>query len=166
MKQPLNFCLACGACCAHFRASFYYQETDEFIPGGVPAELTEPLTGFRQVMRGTKHVPPRCVALNGAIGQSVACSIHVRRASVCREFPASYEDGVTPNERCDQARAAHGLPPVRPEDWWTPDGDNRPARIIDPAKARPEDRPDPNPDDRPDDSPPERPTDFPLEPAA
>ena len=29
-------CLSCGACCAHFRASFYWAEADDQTPGGVP----------------------------------------------------------------------------------------------------------------------------------
>jgi Fe-S-cluster containining protein len=135
MKKALNACLTCGACCAFFRASFYYQETDEFSPGGVPAQLTEPLNQFRQVMKGTKHAPVRCVALEGEIGRTVCCSIHPRRSTVCREFPASYEDGVTPNERCDRARAAQGLLPLKPEDWWTVIDDDRPPEQVPPRSA-------------------------------
>jgi len=164
MKQRVNACLTCGACCAHFRASFYYQETDEYSACGVPAALTEPLTQFRQMMKGTRHVPPRCVALEGAIGLAVRCTIHPSRSTVCREFPGSYEDDVTPHDRCDQARAAHGLPPLRPEDWWRDDDppkfDNRP----DPAP--PDGPPDTAPYSSPDPDPASSPDDFPLRPAA
>lgn len=65
-------------------------------------------------MRGTERQPPRCVALEGEIGRAVCCSIYGLRASPCREFQASWVDGVH-NERCDRARAAHGLPPLSPD---------------------------------------------------
>lgn len=64
-------------------------------------------------MRGTDRKPPRCIALAGRIGESVGCTIYEQRASPCREFQASWVDGVH-NERCDRARAAHGLPPLAP----------------------------------------------------
>ncbi len=62
-------------------------------------------------MSGTERQPPRCVALHGEIGKDVRCVIHPLRPSPCREFQASWIDGVH-NERCDRARAAHGLPPL------------------------------------------------------
>lgn len=66
-------------------------------------------------MRGTDGKFPRCIALEGSIGQSVRCSIYERRASPCRNFQASWVDGQH-NERCDKARAAHGLLPLQPPD--------------------------------------------------
>jgi len=117
-----NPCLQCGACCAHFRASFYWAETDDVTPGGVPVILTEQLTPWRRVMIGTNRPQPRCVALIGTIGIEVRCSIHPRRASICREFSPAWEAGLG-NERCDQARAAWGLPPLGPHSWSTPDND-------------------------------------------
>lgn len=65
-------------------------------------------------MRGSERHPPRCLALQGEIGSAVHCSIHPLRASPCREFQASWVDGIY-NERCDRARAAHGLPPLSPD---------------------------------------------------
>jgi len=115
-----NPCLQCGACCAYFRASFYWAETDEVTPGGVPVMLTEELPPWRRVMLGTNQPQPRCLALQGTIGSEVHCSIHPRRASVCRDFPASWEGGVH-NERCDKARAAWGLAPLNPNSWGQPD---------------------------------------------
>lgn len=109
-------CLRCGACCAHFRASFYWAEADDATPGGVPVELTRKLTPHLRVMLGTEGPAPRCIALEGQIGVATRCAIHPRRSSVCREFPPSYEDG-SPNPRCDAARARHGLPPLTPADW-------------------------------------------------
>lgn len=124
--MPANPCLTCGACCAFFRASFYWREASDELPGGVPVELTEDLTPVYRVMKGTNQSMPRCVALEGEIGKAVFCSIHAARANVCRDFPASFLDGV-PNPRCDQARAGHGLPPLTPSDWLLPEDDLTPA---------------------------------------
>lgn len=112
----LNPCLHCGACCAYFRASFYWAEGEDASPGGVPVALTAKLTPFLRVMRGTDQPKPRCVALEGDIGHSVRCSIHPRRSSVCRDFAPSWEGGVH-NPRCDKARAVWGLLPLIPGDW-------------------------------------------------
>lgn len=111
-----NPCLSCGACCALFRASFYWSEADPASGGTVPPELTEPISPFRVAMRGTNQPKPRCVALEGEIGVSVRCSIHTVRASVCRDFPASWSEGEH-NADCDRARATIGLSPLTPEDW-------------------------------------------------
>ncbi len=114
-----NPCLACGACCAFFRASFYWAETDMGAPEGVPFELVDQLSHFRCCMKGTRAASPRCVALMGIIGKQVHCAIYTRRASVCREFNPSWQDGL-PNERCDRARAQWGLAPLSPHTWMSP----------------------------------------------
>lgn len=62
-------------------------------------------------MKGTNQKNPRCIALSGEIGTCVGCTIHPVRASVCREFPPSWENGVH-NPDCDRARAVHGLAPL------------------------------------------------------
>lgn len=111
-----NPCLGCGACCAHFRASFYWAEADDVSAGGVPAELTEKMNDFRRAMKGMSGKDPRCVALAGSVGKDAACSIHDKRSSVCRDFEASWSGG-THNPRCDEARQRWGLRPLRPEDW-------------------------------------------------
>jgi Fe-S-cluster containining protein len=108
-----NPCLSCGACCAYFRASFHWLETTAAADGITPAELTVPVSRHFVAMRGSDRRPPRCIALEGTIGNAVRCSIYDRRASPCREFQASWVDGVH-NERCDRARAAHGLLPLPP----------------------------------------------------
>lgn len=110
-----NSCLSCGACCAHFRASFHWLETTLAPDGLTPSELTVPVSGHLVAMRGTEGKFPRCVALEGSIGHSVRCSIYERRASPCRNFEASWADGQH-NERCDRARVAHGLPPLQQPD--------------------------------------------------
>lgn len=111
-----NPCLHCGACCALFRASFYWAETDEFTPGGVPWEMTIKITDFCVAMKGTERKPPRCTALVGEIGRKVFCSIYDQRSSVCRNFEPSWQNHHS-NPRCNQARLAWGLKPLSPDSW-------------------------------------------------
>lgn len=110
MSNNLNPCVNCGACCAHFRVSFYWSEADDG-GGVVPVELTEPLNLLMRNMRGTNQTSPRCVALQGEISRCVSCSIYENRPGPCREFTQSGEDGQH-NEACDRARARYGLPPL------------------------------------------------------
>lgn len=110
-----NPCLNCGACCAYYRASFYWTEADDAPGGSVPAEMTVQVSPWHRAMRGTDSSKPRCCALQGEIGLSVACSIYPLRASPCRDFPASWSDGAH-NPRCDSARRLWGLEPLRPSD--------------------------------------------------
>ncbi len=125
--EASNPCISCGACCAYYRASFYWAEADETLGGTVPIELTEKLNDFRRVMKGTSRKSPRCIALLGEIGKSVRCSIYEQRASVCRDFDLSWLNGVH-NERCDQARIAWGLEPL-PAPVAQPDqGSDEPKR--------------------------------------
>lgn len=98
-------CQFCGACCATFRVSFYWAQTTAHPDGTVPEALTEPISPHHVAMRGTTCRPVRCVALQGKIGQAVACGIYAQRASPCHEFTEG-------DERCTQARHHHGLPPV------------------------------------------------------
>jgi len=128
MGQYRNPCLTCGACCAFYRASFYWSEGDDAPGGTVPVALTEKMDDFRRVMIGTTGPAPRCVALLGTIGETVRCSIYEQRSSVCREFAPSWEDGVH-NERCDRARASWGLPPLSPPAADEPD-DGEPTRPL------------------------------------
>ena len=126
-----NPCLACGACCAFFRASFHWMETDAG-GGTVPADLTLALNHHRVVMRGTTGSKPRCAALVGEIGTAVSCGIHPLRSSVCRAFKAAWEDGE-PNPDCDRARAKYGLPPLQP--GWHQPGDDSPPEAPAPEPA-------------------------------
>lgn len=112
-----NPCLICGACCAFFRVSFYWGETDRALGGSVPVELTEDLTDFRRCMKGTDRARPLCVALLGTIGEAVRCSIHTDRPTPCRKAGVQWkagvlEIGVEELDRCDRARAAWGLSPL------------------------------------------------------
>ena len=99
-----NLCMSCGACCAHFRVSFYWGEADDMPGGLVPAGLTEQVHAHLRCMKGTNSNPLRCVALSGEVGKQVACTIYELRPSPCREFNVFEEDG-TPNERCLRLRA-------------------------------------------------------------
>jgi Fe-S-cluster containining protein len=62
----------------------------------------------KHAMKGTEGKHKRCVALNGIVGQCVACTIYDNRPSACRLFKASWESGVI-NPKCDLAREAYGL---------------------------------------------------------
>ena len=114
--MAVNPCISCGACCALFRASFYWAETSEFTPGGVPSELTVKINDFFVAMKGSEEIPPRCNCLEGEIGKSVYCKIYENRSSVCRDFKPAWEDNI-PSPRCDYARATRGLAPLTPESW-------------------------------------------------
>ncbi|MBU0481418.1 MAG: YkgJ family cysteine cluster protein [Proteobacteria bacterium] len=118
-REGFNPCLDCGACCAMYRASFYWAEADDVSENGVPVEMTRQLTPFRRCMLTTEPGGDRCVALLGVIGRRVSCSIYERRSSVCRDFPASWVNGVC-NDRCDRARATINLPPILPHEWDSP----------------------------------------------
>ena len=59
----------------------------------------------------TYRKPARCASLEGEVGQATSCSIYEQRSSVCREFEASWSQGVQ-NVDCDAARAAFGLAPL------------------------------------------------------
>jgi hypothetical protein len=119
MSHP---CLSCGACCAAFRVSFHWSETDPALGGVVPRELTETLDAHRAVMRGTWARAPRCIALDAEVGRYSRCTIHERRPSTCREVMPSWEDGAS-NPQCDRARHMHGLAPLTPADWRATQGD-------------------------------------------
>ncbi len=104
-------CRTCGACCAYCRILVNWTEVDDFAPGGIPASMTVRLGEHVRIMAGTEGPPGRCVALEGRIGHFVTCSIYDRRGTLCREFNPEHDDG-SPNEMCDRARRAHGLPPL------------------------------------------------------
>lgn len=111
MSQLANFCLSCGACCASFRVSFYWAETTLASSTGVPHELTEAVAPHYNCMVGTNSKEPRCVALQGTVGESVFCTIYEQRASACREFDIVDEEGKI-NPQCTKARAKHNLLPI------------------------------------------------------
>ena len=95
-------CQRCGACCAHYRVSFYWAEGNDAPGGQVPVELTEPLTPHLRCMRGTSSDAPHCVALQGEVGVSVGCSIYAQRPTTCHEVQVG-------DAQCLKARAHHGI---------------------------------------------------------
>lgn len=102
-------CQSCGACCASYRVDFSIYELDD-MGGRVPAGLAVEVSGSTCRMRGTDHVPVRCTALTGKIGERVGCGIYEWRPNPCRELePGSYG--------CEKARVRHGLPPLAGTFW-------------------------------------------------
>jgi Fe-S-cluster containining protein len=104
MSRTENPCQRCGACCAYFRVDFSIYELQS-EGGCVPDGLTVPVNGNTARMRGTDHVPSRCCALTGKIGESVACGIYEWRSNPCHEFASG-------TDACARARARHGLAPL------------------------------------------------------
>lgn len=109
-----NPCLTCGACCAHFRVSFYWGESDSETGGTVPIELTEDISPYFRAMKGTNQKHPRCIALEGNIGGHVGCSIYAVRSNTCADFGIHWQAGIVQITRedlisCNKARKHHGL---------------------------------------------------------
>lgn len=99
-----NPCFDCGACCRHFRVSFYHGELDSQPGGYVPAQLAVQITPFRACMKGTESGKGQCVAQQ----PDGRCAIYDHRPSVCREFPVFMADG-TMNPDCLRLRATYGI---------------------------------------------------------
>ncbi len=103
-----SICNDCGACCKHFRVSFYQGELDTYPGGKVPAELTQRVTPFLVCMNGTENGNDggkgRCVALQ----ENNRCSIYDNRPSPCREYAAYMDDGSL-NPKCVQLRQLYGI---------------------------------------------------------
>lgn len=117
-SEWIHPCQKCGACCAAYRVSFYWREaekSDHTFP--VPSHYWEESDPQLRSMKGTsqKH-QPKCIALKGRVGDFVKCEIYLNRPSPCKQFKASYENGIY-QPRCDEARAKHGLKPLLKSDW-------------------------------------------------
>ena len=108
-----NPCLTCGACCAAFRVSFYWSESDSAVADSVPADMTCRMAPLLSAMKGTNQTHPWCIALQGNVGVNVRCAIYERRPSVCREVTPSGHKSAA-NVWCDRARAIWGLPSLLP----------------------------------------------------
>ncbi|MCX8522217.1 MAG: YkgJ family cysteine cluster protein [Rhodoferax sp.] len=100
----MSACTSCGACCACFRVDFAVYEM-QGMGGSVPEGLAVAVNGSTMRMRGTDHVPIRCAALTGTLGQQVACGIYEWRPSPCREF----EEG---SAACAKARSRNAMAPL------------------------------------------------------
>ncbi len=83
-----NPCLTCGACCAHFRVSFYWGECRS-AGGVVPDELTVRISPQMVAMSGTENKPARCVGLLGEVGCGVRCTVYEQRSSTYARALAS-----------------------------------------------------------------------------
>ena len=109
--DPENPCGSCGACCNHFRVSFYCGEMSS-LGGQVPDALASKVNPVMACMQGTESGGGRCVALKGEIGRSgISCGIYANRPSPCREYPVWMPDG-TPNPDCQRLRARAGIRPL------------------------------------------------------
>lgn len=93
-------CLSCGACCTYFRVSFYWAEGLN-----MPEDHVEPLTSVYSCMKGTNQANPRCIALQGTIGEQVSCGMYEARSSSCKEVQIA-------DEQCNKARLAHQMIPL------------------------------------------------------
>ena len=100
--SPLNVCQQCGACCAAFRVSFYWAET---LETGLSDDLVERVSAHLACMAGTNQPAVRCRALQGEVGKDVTCTVYAARPSPCREVQPG-------SEKCNKARARHGLPEI------------------------------------------------------
>jgi len=99
---PVGICRQCGACCAFFRVSFYWGEA---LQRALPESSIERVTANLAAMAGTNRPLPRCCALQGEIGRQVTCLLYAARPSPCRELQPG-------DEKCNKARARHGLAPL------------------------------------------------------
>jgi Fe-S-cluster containining protein len=93
----------------------HWSETEPSLGGAVPLALTEHFGAHQRVMRGTWEQRPRCVALQGEVGQAAHCGIYEQRPTPCRELKMSWQDGA-PSPQCDKARSLHGLAPLTREE--------------------------------------------------
>jgi uncharacterized protein len=93
-------CLSCGACCTYFRVSFYWAEGLE-----MPEDYVEQLTSVYSCMKGTNQKNPRCIALQGTIGDQVSCGMYEARSSSCKEVQIA-------DAQCNKARLAHQMIPL------------------------------------------------------
>ena len=100
-------CQSCGACCARFRVSYYWGEA---VPDGYFNEANEMFRSLKS--KNDLEGRPRCDALKGEIGTSVACGIYKDRPTPCQDFRYSYEDGGPKEPRCDEARGKFGMLPL------------------------------------------------------
>ncbi len=82
----------------------------------MPSDYVEPLTAVYSCMQGTNQKQPRCIALDGVVGQQVSCTMYEQRSSSCKEVQAG-------DAKCAKARQAHNLIPLIDIDVMTPSND-------------------------------------------
>ena len=69
----------------------------------MPEHYTEPVTSVYSCMAGTNQKNPRCIALEGSIGEQVSCGMYLRSSS-CKEVQIA-------DAQCNKARMAHNMIP-------------------------------------------------------
>jgi len=99
----MDECRRCGACCAQYRVSFYWAEA---WSRGLPDLMVEKVNAQMACMAGTNQKDPRCLALQGRVGESVRCAVYELRPEPCRQV-------LPGDERCNEARRHKGLAPLR-----------------------------------------------------
>lgn len=70
----------------------------------MPEHYTEPVTAVYSCMAGTNQNNPRCIALEGTVGEQVSCGMYELRSSSCREVQVA-------DAQCNKARLAHHMIP-------------------------------------------------------
>lgn len=71
----------------------------------MPEHYTEPVTAVYSCMKGTNQKQPRCIALEGEVGQQVSCGMYELRSSSCKEVQIA-------DEQCNKARRHHNMIPL------------------------------------------------------
>lgn len=90
-----NPCLDCGACCSHFRVSFYIGELAGENGGQVPLDLVTQMSPLRACMKGTEMGGGRCISLRGELGRpGIHCAIYENRPT-----PAANSTSGSPTAR-------------------------------------------------------------------
>jgi Fe-S-cluster containining protein len=89
-------CQSCGACCAYSRDWPRFSLEDDAALARIPARFVDDAAG-RMRCDGD-----RCSALQGKLGEHVACQVYDVRPIVCRDCQPG-------DEECLVARAHHGL---------------------------------------------------------
>lgn len=108
--MKISPCETCGACCAFFFVSFPDTEASDTPGGVVPVGMTSKSDHAEHFMKGTNGRSPRCIALEGKVGEHVRCLIYKNRPSACRNFTLSWKNNRG-NLLCDRARGYFGLQP-------------------------------------------------------
>src|SRR5437868_4708009 len=99
-------CLNCGACCSHFRVSFFWGECSS-SGGTVPDELVTQISPSRVAMNGTDCSSAGCTAAAGDVGGDVNCCIYELHPRAGGEREAPWGDGEH-NGDWDKARVRFG----------------------------------------------------------
>ena len=96
--KDLFDCQSCGACC-HNHLSNVRQGLDDYDEVNVRSPLLEDdeIAHKYTFVRKGKHYmrmvsdKPRCIALEGTVGERVGCTVYSQRPSICRQFEAASE---------------------------------------------------------------------------